>query len=254
MALVLRRRKREDYGMYRKGSGVYGGVNSPYKKTYKRKRFVPGIDRTGGFYNRFAGRSGELKFHDHTVVIAGVPNLGVIPGTGTFNIIPQGVTESSRVGRKCTIKSLMWRYQISIPSYTSASIQRGDSMRIMIYIDKQANGATAIVRDILETEDIRSFRNMANTQRFTILSDRMHTLNHQALSQAFDSNNFSGAGQILERTFYKTCNVPIEFGGVTGAIGEIRSNNICMLFITDYVTSQASVTGKLRMRFSDNGV
>lgn len=226
--------------------------NKPYGTTYKKRKvggrpFVAGRDRVGGYYGRFSGVRGELKFHDVDL------NDAVVSGTGTvtasINLIPQGVTESERVGRKCTIKSVHWRYNLILPEQDAqATPENGDSIRIILFVDKQANGATAAVTDILETATIHSFKNLANQQRFVFLSDKLTSLNYNSLAS-------DGAGVVsqsrflVQYTMNKTCNLPIEFSGVTGAIGEIRSNNIGVLLISS--STIMKFDSKFRLRFSD---
>jgi len=69
------------------------------------KYFRPGYDRTGGSYGRYAGRGAELKFFDTSLSFL-FDTTGEVPATGQLVLIPQGVTESTRVGRKCVIKSV----------------------------------------------------------------------------------------------------------------------------------------------------
>ncbi len=226
-------------------------VYRPYAKTYKRKRtsFIPGVDRTGGFYGRYSGRYGELKFHDLNIIDAVVVNTGAV--TTSCNLIAQGVTESQRVGRKCTIKSINWHYEVTLPqSDAQATPGSSDMLRCIIYVDKQCNGATIAVNDLLESADFLHFRNLANSGRFQVLMDKMHVINYNGLGS--DGAAVISQGNVLRHgTFYKACNIPIEFSDTTGVLTEIRSNNIGVLLI-----SNAGVCGfnsKMRLRFSDSG-
>ncbi len=237
---IKRKRKYagEDYGMGRRGSQVY-----PTKK----RRFVAGRDRVGGYYGRYAGIRGELKFHDVDLDDAVVSNTGTM--TATINIIPQGVTEKQRIGRKCTIKSIHWRYRMNIPEVDAAGDpSAGDTVRLILYLDKQANGATAAVLDVLETASMHEFRNLANQGRFTVLMDKTVALNYSGLGSD-GAGVVSQAGVTKEFQTYKKCDVPIEFSSTTGAIGEIRSNNLGVLMISR--NGLAGFSSKIRLRFSD---
>ncbi len=224
----------------------------PYKSAavYKKRRrtFVPGRDRVGGFYGRFAGANAELKFHDVDLDDAVVDVGGTI--TPTINIIIQGITESTRIGRKCTIKSVWWHALATLPELDAGvTPNTSDQLRCIIYLDKQANAATAVVTDILETASWQSFKNLANQMRFVYLLDKVYTLNYQGLAS-------DGAGVVSQASvyktipFYKACDIPIEYSGTTGAIGEIRSNNIGVLLIS--ASGQVTLQSKFRLRFSDN--
>ncbi len=225
---------------------VLGPYKAPAQK--RRKAFTPGRDRTAGFYGRYSGPQGELKFHDVDLDDAVITAGGQI--TATINIIPQGVTEVQRIGRKCTLKSINWRYQIGLPEVDAqADPSDSDTVRVIMYLDKQCNGAAAAVTDIMESADYQSFRNLANSGRFQILVDKCHTLNHITLA----SDNAGVVSQAImnrDGSFYKKVNIPIEFNSTTGAIGEIRSNNLGVLLLGQ--SGIAGFNSKIRLRFSDH--
>ncbi len=220
----------------------------PYKTPYKRrKEFTPGVDRTGGFYGRYSGRDSELKFHDVDLDDAVVAAGGAI--TETINIIGQGVTESTRVGRKCTIKSVNWKFRVSLPEVDAQGTPTsGDTIRVILYIDKQANGAAAAITDVLESADWQSFRNLSNSGRFNVLMDKTYDVNYLTLASD-GAGVVSSANVNREKSFYKKCNIPIEFNSTTGAMGEIRSNNLGVLLIS--AAGVGGLVSKFRLRFSD---
>ncbi len=206
-----------------------------------------GFQRTAGFYGRFAPSAGELKFFDLDLDDTVVAAAGGI--TDSINKIAQGVTEVTRVGRKCTIKSIAWRYQTSLGSFDAqATPQLGQELRIMMYLDKQANGATAAVTDILESADFQSFNNLANSGRFRILMDKIVNITYPSLASD-GAGVVSSNGIVRGGRFFKRCNIPIEFSATTGAITEIRSNNIGVLLISN--TGVVGFNSKIRLRFSD---
>lgn len=207
----------------------------------------PGFQRTGGFYGRFTGPSAELKFHDLDIDDAAVAVGGTI-AQSSCNLIAQGVTESTRVGRKCTIKSINWRWDVTIPN--AANMTNGlDTVRIILFLDKQCNGAAATALGILETADYQSFNNLANKSRFRVLMDRTVDINAQAAGGDGAANDLLGIHK--SDTFFKTVNLPIEFDSTTGALTEIRSNNIGVLLLGR--NGFASFNSKMRLRFGDAG-
>lgn len=137
---------------------------------------VPGFTRTGGFFGRF-GQGGELKFHDVDLDDAVVAAGAVV--TPSVCLIAQGVTESTRVGRKCTLKSINWRFSITLAPST-ASANTSDTIRVIMYVDKQANGATAANTDVLESASFLSFNNLSNKGRFRTLMDRIYDIKSSA--------------------------------------------------------------------------
>ncbi len=221
----------------------------------KRKRVNGAFARRGkarGMKGRRKGRianGGELKFHDVDLDDAIVATGGTI--TPSINLIAQGVTESTRVGRKCVLRKVQWRYDIDLPAESDqGDVGQGDIVRVIMYIDKQANGATAAVTDILESADYQAFRNLTNTGRFRILMDKTHSINRRVA--ATDGANTSTSPEVVTGTFtlFKTINLALEFSAGTGAITEIRSNNLGVLLISR--EGQVGFESKIRLRFSDN--
>ncbi len=190
---------------------------------------------------------GELKFHDvdlDDAVVAAGCNV-----TPTINIIPQGVTEITRVGRKCTLKQINWRWRAFLPEQDAvADPAQSDGLRMIVFLDKQANGAAAANTDIFESNDWQSFRNLANSGRFVILMDKNITLNYAGLGSD-GAGVVSQASVHREGTFFKQCDVPIEFSGANGTIDEIRSNNIGIMLCGS--NGIMGFDSKIRLRFSD---
>ncbi len=210
------------------------------------RKFRRGIDRTGGFFGRFA-KGGELKFHDVDLDDALIDSGGTI--TPSIALIPQGVTEITRVGRRCTIRSINWRFHLIGATDANTAGPPPEVVRILMYIDKQANGATAAVTDILESADFQSFNNLANKSRFRTLMDRTYAMNYLASTGADATAEWKL--EDIEDSFFKKVNLPMEFDSTTGAITEIKSNNIGVLLISRDGTN-VGFGSKIRLRFSDN--
>lgn len=225
-------------GKRKRGSSVNYPIVIDGVRPYKRSRARGPVYRGGG---------GELKFHDFTLNDAVVAAGGVI--TATINVIPQGISEVQRIGRKCTVTNVHWRYNYSLPEL-DAVVTPGpiDFLRVILYQDKQANGATAATTDILEAADIYSFRNLANSGRFNILMDKVHPMSYTTLASD-GAGVVSSAGVTRWATFNKKCSIPLEFSGADGTIDEIRSNNLGVLLICP--TGTIGFFSKFRLRFTD---
>lgn len=211
----------------------------------KKKRKTAPYNRTGGYAGRFTGANAELKFHDVDHDDAAIATGGtVIP---SVVLIAQGVTESTRIGRKCVVKKIGWKYEIFRNASTNPA--DNDQVRVILFQDKQCNGATAAVLDILETADYQSFRNLANTQRFNILHDKSYDMN--AMAGGGDGTTIDQFAFSHHHDFYKVCTIPMEFDGTDGTLGTITSNNIGTLLISEFGNS--GMRSKFRIRFSDSG-
>lgn len=219
------------------------------KRTSSARPFRAGRDRVGGYYGRYSGRDSELKFFDKQFDVTTIAIAGELEDS--INEIPQGVTESQRVGRKCTIRTINWHYLLKLTEEDAvATPPEADTIRMIMYLDKQCNGAIATVLGILETAEWQSFRNLSESGRFQILMDKTVDLNR---TMGFSDGNAVGSSSEVNRSgaFYKKCNIPLEFSSTTGAIAEIRSNNIGILLLSR--TNQVDFESKIRIRFSDQG-
>ncbi len=222
------------------------GLKTTYRKAprFKPRGFRKGYSRTSGFYGRFA-KGGELKFFDLDIDVAPAA-AGAI--TDSVNKIAQGTTEVTRIGRKCTIQNINWRFEMVLSAAT-AKASTSELIRVILYLDKQCNGATAAITDILEAADYQSFNNLANKSRFRTLMDREYTLVTQA--GGGDGTTEDYGEDLVSDSFYKKCNLPIEFDSTAGAITEIRSNNIGVLIIAK-TGGISAFSSKMRLRFSDS--
>lgn len=190
----------------------------------------------------------EKKYFDTVFAAASIPSAGAF--SVSWNLIPQGTTKNTRIGNKCTAVNINAHGQLTLLTQAAASVV-GDKVRWIILVDKQANGATVgAVGDVIQTmpgasTDINSFRNMDNVDRFVILKDKTYVLNQATQSGSLGSNVTT-----RELKFNKKCQIPLEFSSTTGAITEIRSNNIlCMLISLGNNLTQFALT--VRVKFSD---
>ncbi len=222
------------------------GQRMSFKPRFRPRisRGTRGFTRVSGFFGRF-GPGGELKFHDLDIDDATIATNGTI-AQASINIIAQGVTEVQRIGRKCTLRSINWRFNIRLPEGVAVTTT-SDTVRVIVYLDKQTNGAAAGVTDILETDDYQSFNNLANKSRFRTLMDRTYDINSDLSGDGttVDSPRFN-----MNDSFFKKINIPIEYDATTGAITEQRSNNVGVLLLSK--NGLCTFNSKMRVRFSDN--
>ncbi len=217
-----------------------GGMRRPQKRSRLWQRQMRG---------RFATPV-ELKFHDLDIDDALIAQAGTIAQVSCVTIA-QGTLENNRIGRKCTITNINWRWDIVLND-TATADTTAEVVRVILFQDKQTNGngvaATAAL--ILETDDYQSFNNLAEKGRFKILLDRF-----------YDLNAVSGSGQnaadvfgevVVNDSVYLKCAIPIEYDNSvnTGAIGSVRTNNIGVLLLSKD-GNLTTFSSKMRLRFSD---
>ncbi len=224
-------------------------VRRPFKRPRRRTRISArqrGFVRIGGNYGRYRVTGGESKFFETNLddsVVAQNWNV-----EGSLNLIPQGVTETQRVGRKCTITNIGIRITAKLPT-TAVAAQTADILRIALVQDKQANGANPGVTDVFEDDNYQSFNNLSNSGRFKTLWDKTISISASAGSGRGSTDTLSYGEVQRAYTFFKRCNIPIEFDSTTGAVTEIRSNNIVLLYASK--NGFAGFDGVARIRFTD---
>lgn len=228
-----------------KMSETYNLNSKPWNN---RKRKVSKISRSKPYYlgGTTSGlrSSGELKTHEVTVSNGTATAVG---GTihGSLNLIDNGTTTITRVGKQAQITKINMNWVISLPS-TSTIANSSDTVRLIVYMDKQANGAEATVADILEAAEIRSFNNKANVNRFAILKNKKYNLD------AKSSISTATAGV----DYLKSINIKfgkhpckIEYKGTGGGIADVTSCNIGVLVLS--LKGAITIGYKARVRFKD---
>lgn len=187
--------------------------------------------------------TGEMKFFDTVMSSAPIDTTG--ENIQALNLIPQGVTESTRVGRKCTIKRitmkgfLRWDPAMNAASYGTSHI------RLALVLDKQANGAAPDYTDVYETNSVLSPRNLANVGRFKVLKCwQLNPAEGQFISTAV-------ACPLTPIEFNKKVDIPLEFNSTTGAITEIRSNNLVLMAISNVGDDVHLLSAYWRVSFTD---
>ncbi len=212
-------------------------------------------------YNRPEKKFFDQVLSDTTVAAAGsqliVTGQSPTGTSSTFVGIPQGTTESERIGRKCTITKIMCRFHFKWKALPETTVPNGtdettETIRLIIYWDKQCNGASATALDILETDTYNSYRNLANKGRFVHLYDKLATFN---TAQIISGNGTTQVSAPERRAYIlkmnKTVFIPIEYDSTTGAVTEIKSNNIgCRIWAKDGASLEL-LDSVMRIRFAD---
>lgn len=222
------------------------------------RKFKPGYNRTSGFYGRYnqPGGGSEIKFLDTAMSQAGFASDTdlAIPGTGgQICLIPQGVTQSTRVGRCASVKSIQFRGVIALESTNggSISLKTDDVFYMILVLDKQANGAAAAATDVFTTATAKQrMINLANSSRFQVLKTITKRLTAGNETDVGVTSQPADAQVPVE--FYHRCNIPLEFSSTTGAITEIKSNNLFWFIAGATSGTWQQLLGTTRIRFSDD--
>lgn len=242
------------YSAYNAGSNLYQSLKK--RRVVRTAKSIanaivakaPGLVRRGGNYGRYgiaarqAGFAPELKFFD-TALSFLVDATGEVPATGQLALIPQGDTESTRDGRMAFIKSIQIRANVAF--VPAAAATAATNVFVYVILDTQANGAAAAATDVFTGTNFNTaLINLNNSGRFRILKKIMIPMNAMAgVTTAY--NNV-----VKSIDYYARCNIKMDWSSTTGAITEIRSNNIFLMAGSDGNSDDlVAVTGNARLRF-----
>ncbi len=194
--------------------------------------------------------TGETKFKDTAVDDGGVTAAGTIQGE--VIAIAEGTDDDQRVGRKITLTKLQWRYTLTIVQTTDGN-KTSDIVRVMVLLDKQCNGAVPTVagaKGIVLADTFDSFMQLANTNRFTILMNRWHTMSSMAGLGDGTTNEYGQNSKYFQ--WNKEVNIPVEYDSsvTTGAIASVRSNNI--VIVTWSLGGNCNMVSAFRVRYTDH--
>jgi len=209
---------------------------------------VPGYTRVGGSFGRYGysarrlGLAPEKKYFDTALnwsfdTTAEVPAAG-----GQLVLIPQGDTESTRDGRKAVIESIQIR---GAAVFAPAAATTASCITYMyVILDKQCNGQAAAVTDVFTSDALwKSRLELNNSGRFVIIKKLTMNFTAQAgVSGAYNT-------QYRQIEWFKKVNIPIDWSSTTGALTEIRSNNIFIIAGSVGGDDLVTIDGACRVRF-----
>jgi len=211
-------------------------VNGP-QTTMPNNSLARQAQRTGGWAN--PSRGGELKFLD---VQAGpaltVSSLAFNVAANLLNGVANGSDASTRIGRRTTMKSLLFKYSVSMVTAGTG----GACIRFLIVYDKQANAAAPVITDVLLQNEFLSPNNLSNRDRFVTLVDEVSA----PVSQNGD--------QAVCNVIFKRFELESLFNaGSAGTIGDITSGSVYL-----FVAQSGNIAGgaptiayKTRIRYTD---
>ncbi len=240
---------------------------------YKKRRIARRPNGRQALTGAGAFGAVEKKFTDMGVILTARTMLETGTLTNVNNsavFIPQGTSQSQRIGRKVVVVNLRLKGELHITAIGDSPPDEMEQItgRVVLFIDHQNNGTTDITqpeqlyhRAVLEssgaTNAIFAFANLENQHRYTFLYDKVHVLtpeNSMATTISPTTGRFFRQRNIR---FHKKCFIPLEYNitGVSGASNSLASNCIKMMFLTDLPPANDArllFHGVLRARYIDN--
>jgi len=231
-------------------------LRNPGITTRRIFRTWSGLSRLRG---RRRGVRPELKAIDGITAASAIfqNSNTVLAAGGSGNMIllngtAQGTAINQRIGNRINIKSILVRACIQVPDAEVASTSFSQCVRVMIVKDRQPNGLSFAVGDLLDTSHsgstpVTDGNSLPNRLRFKVLCDRHYVLSGASNAAEFFFNYYSKKNHVT------------EYNGtaVTPTVAEIRTNAIWLLLYAPYaaggtVTNRPHLSGMFfRTRFTD---
>lgn len=250
LSMSIRYRRRRRLGRSRR---------TTRRRTFGRRlgRRQKGFVRTQGYYGKFRSISNplafqrhsskELKFNDTSQTLFPIAATAALL-KDTILIVPQNTTESGRIGRNIVLKKIMFKGEIHLKAQPDTSLSH-DIVRIIVYLDKQANGAAAPTNQLLQNvgvvdglKGINSFRKLSSAKRFVILMDKQYVFNASTASTVIETSR-----DVKHIEWYINTNIPIEYSSTGGILTEIKQNNIGILVVS--LDGRCEIQGTHRIRY-----
>lgn len=184
----------------------------------------------------------ELKFKDTTAAtaIAFGSSAWTTPGAAFLlnGLVPDS-TGTGRIGRRVVMKSIYIRASWALGGASTG----GAPLRMLVVLDKQANGAAPAVVDVVATDSFYGFNNISNSNRFLTLFD-------QVLDPVAAGSSFT-----TQKVCYKKLNLPVQYNaGTAGTITDIATGSVYIMFSQSggVGTANGVAAWNARVRYSDS--
>jgi len=166
-----------------------------------------------------------------------------------LNLVTLGALNSQRIGNQIRISDINYRLKFDWTPLVFAGQATMPALRLMIVLDKQANGAAPAIEDVLTAGGTTAFRNMQQVTRFQVLHEdtfQFDTMIGASTAQAH--------GQAYKIWGKKAMNIPILFNdtvaGVAPTIANVKTNCIHMFLIfSGVIQSDLTYSGTVRIKF-----
>lgn len=230
------RRKRDKRGRYRRAAYDPTVASREMVSAGRRAAFVTRRMQIPTGYPA-GGLNEEFKFIDVGPKNANINNaihFELLNGMG------MGTSASTRIGRQVILRSVQVRGAIQVTLTTGIRQQ----IRVMLVYDRQSNGVTAGITDVLNASDVASMKNLSNKRRFKVMMDKFILLS---------AADLAGEQQVLD--FYRRLRHPVMFNdGNAGDISDIESGALYLIMFGEVASgaTDANMYFSCRVRYTED--
>ncbi len=165
----------------------------------------------------------------------------------------QGVGADDRIGNVYHIESLMIKGAVCTPEIEQAASPQADvAVRIVIGIDKNAEGSEIVPANVLDlawADDFHCFRELKKVENYTVLMDQVVVLPARGYSEG-SINQFAHPGRCTPFTYYKKFpgGLKVKCSGTGNTVASIQTNGLFMMAIEES-TGGSRLDCQIRARF-----
>ena len=232
-------------------------ISSGSRKTrLKRTRYVPAkatrVRRVAPTRTivKYVPRQGEKKFFDRSFSVATAITWALQDAQALF-IPGEGTSNKLRIGNKVNVISLHCRFILQL-AQLEAQAAPLNQIVTRVLIGHSHDGSMPAVGDIVDiagsTTDLLSWRNMDNTQEFSILSDFYLKIQPFNLNEGAINSFAHGANNSEVVRFNKLWKKPLKAQFKSGTVTPSANNFFIMAISTSL---GATLNVEIRTRYTD---
>lgn len=241
---------------------IQNGNGSSNKKGSGGRRMVKAVRRMQNpVATQPMSTAGEIKAVDIPSQLTTFVTVAVPPTMQLLNPVLSGAGFFNRIGAKLNMKSLRVRGFIQ---NISTCVQ--DAGRIIIFYDRQTNGAAPSIDTLLQTRNNAgtasttglSEINLDNRDRFVILRDK-HIILPSCTNEAGVLTNYApqittqgDKSEFIFDEFIKLKGLQTMYSASTGLVGDIRTGGLFMVLVCENSTANYQMRWSARLRYFDN--
>jgi len=166
----------------------------------------------------------------------------------------QGDDIANRQGRKIFVKKIRISGVLNVPVQTAqAAADPEQNIRIIVYKDKQTNGAQAQGEELIESgagsDAIHMYQNLKNLGRFEVMYDKYFVMTQRYLTGL--TGAYVQAGQTKNFKISLKPNCVVNYNATNGGtVADVIDNSFHLIALTDNNTMGCTITYKVRTVFT----
>lgn len=175
-------------------------------------------------------------------------DLDIAGEVNLLNGVATGTTALNKLGINYKMISAYIKFNVTAGLDTDSSEYQPSIIRVLLVLDKQSNGATVTLSDVLTigsgdtpTKAIMAFSNKPNAKRFKILRDKTYNLNNDR-------------PEYTTKWFFKQPKI-VQMQGTAADVANMKKNALYLIAYSDSTVTddvKPSWTWKSQVNFTDS--